>query len=73
MHACYLLVYYVIALLAFVEQPVYIIDEADKNIEICVVLEGMLEAEIIVEFLTEDESATGILFFFSVLHHSNFL
>ena len=51
---------FVIALLAFVEQPSYTVEEEVGSIEVCVVLEGMLEAEIVVNFFTINESATGI-------------
>ena len=49
-----------LALPAFVEQPMYTVTEADEYLEICVVLEGMLEADITLRILTEDDTATGI-------------
>ena len=48
------------------EQPAYTVAEEAGHTEICVVLEGMLKAEIIISFLTEDESAAGMILFFGV-------
>jgi hypothetical protein len=42
------------------EQPRYSVDEADGTVEVCVVLEGMLEIDVAIDFFTEDISATGI-------------
>ncbi len=48
--------------------PRYTVDEDAGNVEVCVVLEGLLEAEVVVGIFTQDESATGILL--SALHYT---
>ena len=47
------------AILAFMEQPSYSVDEATGNIDVCVVLEGTLETNLSLVLITMDISATG--------------
>ena len=49
-----------LALLAFMEQMSYSVDEATERVNVCVVLEGRLEASLSLSLVTEDMSATGI-------------
>ncbi len=51
-----------VAILAFIEQPRYTVEEDAGTVEVCVVLEGLLETEVILNFITQDDSATGIYY-----------
>ena len=48
-----------LALSAFMEQPSYSVDEANENLEVCVVLQGALETSLSLVLNTMDISATG--------------
>ena len=48
-----------IALLAFMEQSSYIVDEATGIVEVCIILEGTLETNVSLSLITLDMSATG--------------
>lgn len=47
------------ALLALIEQRNYYISEANEVMEICVILEGMIETEVIVNITSQSDSAIG--------------
>lgn len=43
---------------AFVEQN-FTIDEADRNLTICIHLDGLIKRDVVVTITTEDGTATG--------------
>ena len=52
-----------LALVAFMEQTSYSVNETTGSIDVCVVLEGRLEASLSLSLVTVDMSATGTVSF----------
>ena len=53
----------IVALLVFMEQPSYTVDEATGKVDVCVVLEGTMETNLSLSLVTVDMSATGTVLF----------
>ena len=48
--------------MALIEEASYSVNETTQTVEVCVVLEGRIERDVILDLFTEDDSATGMYY-----------